>query len=184
MPRKINVITNNSYFFVGVAAQLCADDRVINQMSLEELKQHPADNFNQRDALIFHMTKFTDEIALLISMLTFPGDVVLVPAEAKATFDLDFEQRRVLAARSDNGTASLENPASAVHFMQFKLTRREKAIMLHTINGLTAQDIGQLLVISTKTVYTHRRNALRKLGGRNLFQVCAIKETTLTSAIG
>lgn len=183
MRRKINVITNNSYFFIGVAAQLCADDRVINQMSLEELKQHPVDGFNQRDVLIFHMTDFTGEMALLISMLAFPGDVVLVLAEAKATFDLDFEQRRVIVAHTDSSMAPLENPASAVHFMHFKLTRREKAIMLHTINGLTARDIGQLLLISTKTVYTHRRNALRKLGGRNLFQICPIKDAILTSAI-
>ena len=186
MPRNINVITNNNYFFVGMEAQLCADDRVINKMSLDELKNLPVDNFNQCDALIFHTPNYSDEMVFLLSVLTFPGDIILVGANARATFNLDFERRRVLDAHADDGSVEhepSEKVISAVHFIQYKLTRREKAILLHTIKGMSVQVIGQLLQISSKTVYTHRRNALRKLGGRNLFQVCPIKDTILTSAI-
>lgn len=185
MPRIINVITNNSYFFVGMEAQLCADDRVINRMSHDELKTLPIGGFNKQDALIVHTATYNDEIAFLVSVLTFPGDIILVPANARTTFHLDFERRMVLDVPTDDGTSyheSPEKPVSTVHFIQHKLTRREKAILLHTINGKNAQVIGQLLDISSKTVYTHRRNALRKLGGRNLFQVCPIKDTILTSA--
>ncbi|VTR42730.1 Uncharacterised protein [Serratia fonticola] len=38
MPGKINIITDNYYFFVGLNAYLHAEGRVINLMSLNELK--------------------------------------------------------------------------------------------------------------------------------------------------
>ncbi|MGZ7142643.1 hypothetical protein ACXWOE_09500, partial [Streptococcus pyogenes] len=84
-----------------MAAQLCANDRVINQLSLDELKSLPVENFNRRDVLIFHMPNYSDEVAFLISVLTFPGEIVLVPAQAKAKFNLDFERRRVLSSHAD-----------------------------------------------------------------------------------
>lgn len=186
MLRNINVITNNNYFYVGMEAQLSANDRVINQLSLDELKSLPVENFNQRDALIFHMPNHSDEVAFLISVLTFPGEIILVPAEAKTKFNLDFERRRVLSSHADSDSVypqSLEKPLTAVQFIQYKLTRRERAIMLHTIDGLSPQAISRLLAIAPKTVYTHRRNALRKLGGRNLFQICPVKDHILDLAI-
>lgn len=186
MTKNINVITNNSYFYIGMAAQLCADDRVINQMSFDELKQLSIDNFNQCDALIFHAPNYSDEMSFLIWVLTFPGDIVLVPAGIRTAFYLDFERRLVIDVHTDDGTQQLaesEKPVSAAHFIHYKLTRRERAILLHTIHGKTPQAIGELLTITTKTVYTHRRNALRKLGGRNLFQLCAVKDKVSTAAI-
>ncbi|MGL6144169.1 MAG: helix-turn-helix transcriptional regulator [Enterobacterales bacterium] len=186
MPRKISVVTNNSYFFVGIAAQLCAEDREISQMSSDELSKLSVDNFNQRDALIFHTPNYINEMTWLVTVLTFPGNIILVPARARVRFNLDFERRRVVDVHDDAAAGYHEPPGKTVfiaQFIQYKLTRREKAILLHTINGKTPQDIGQLLAITTKTVYTHRRNALRKLGGRNLFQVCPIKDAILTSAI-
>lgn len=187
MPRKINVVTNNSYFFVGMAAQLCAEDRMISQMSFDELRQLSVDNFNQRDALIFHAPNYIDEMTWLITVLTFPGNIILIPAQASASFNLDFERRRVVDVYDDDAAQYHELPAkpvSVAQFIQYQLTRRERAIMVHTINGMSPKAIGQLLGLSTKTVYTHRRNALHKLGGRNLFQVCPIKDAILTSAIG
>lgn len=186
MPRNINVITNNSYFFVGMAAQLCADDRVINQMSFDELKQLPVQNFDKQDALIFHAPNYSNEMSFLISVLTFPGDIVLIPAGIRTAFDLDFERRMVVDVSTDDGTQpreSSEKSVAAVQFIHYKLTRRERAIMLHTINGKSPQAISELLDITTKTVYTHRRNALRKLGGRNLFQLCAIKDKISSASI-
>lgn len=47
------------------------------------------------------------------------------------------------------------------------LTRREKEIIVHIANELTNQEIAERLFISPRTVDTHRRNLLQKLGVKN-----------------
>jgi DNA-binding NarL/FixJ family response regulator len=45
-----------------------------------------------------------------------------------------------------------------------RLSSREKQILQLIAEGRTNADIGRLLVISTRTVETHRNNLMRKLG--------------------
>lgn len=47
------------------------------------------------------------------------------------------------------------------------LTPREADVMRLICYGLTAQGIGEVLAISSRTVEQHRRNAIIKLGARN-----------------
>ncbi len=63
-------------------------------------------------------------------------------------------------------SAVFENgqPFSAVS----TLTDREKQILLMVVNGATSQEIADKLVISTRTVETHRLNMMRKLGLRGM----------------
>src|SRR5262249_32817516 len=48
------------------------------------------------------------------------------------------------------------------------LTRRERTVLEHSVEGLSSAEIGQRLVISPRTVETHRANLMRKLGVRKL----------------
>ena len=48
-----------------------------------------------------------------------------------------------------------------------KLTKRERDVMHCLCEGLTAQGIGEVLGISSRTVEIHRRNTIEKLGARN-----------------
>lgn len=48
-----------------------------------------------------------------------------------------------------------------------ELTDREFEVLLKVLDGKSAKDIGEELFLSIHTVYTHRKNILRKLGVKN-----------------
>jgi len=47
------------------------------------------------------------------------------------------------------------------------MTKREREVMQLVCEGLPAQEIGDRLGISSRTVEVHRRSAIMKLGARN-----------------
>ncbi|RDL14298.1 helix-turn-helix domain-containing protein [Serratia fonticola] len=189
MPGKINIITDNYYFFVGLKAYLHAEGRVINQMALNELKNTSASSFGKEDVLVFYMLNSISEMSFLIAVAKFPGKIIFLPTAMKIKFNLSVERHIALAedAEVDAVFNELVNIVGGelpvATFLHDSLTRREKAVLLSMIDGMNMQAIGLSLRISTKTVYTHRRNALHKLGVRNLFQACPIKTSVLNSAI-
>ncbi|UAN46859.1 helix-turn-helix transcriptional regulator [Serratia sp. JSRIV001] len=189
MPGKINIITDNYYFFVGLKAYLHAEGRVINQMALNELKNTSASSFGKEDVLVFYMLNSISEMSFLIAVAKFPGKIIFLPTAMKIKFNLSVERHIALAEDADVDAVFNElvnivgGELPVATFLQDSLTRREKAVLLSMIDGMNMQAIGHSLRISTKTVYTHRRNALQKLGVRNLFQACPIKPNVLNSAI-
>ena len=48
------------------------------------------------------------------------------------------------------------------------LSARERDVLSHLANGLTAAQVGEALTISETTVLTHLRNAKHKLGTRTV----------------
>ena len=63
-----------------------------------------------------------------------------------------------------------------------RLTEREKEILRLTAEGKSARGIGELLVVSPKTVERHRANLMRKLGLHNRSEVMqyAIRKGLIT----
>ena len=47
------------------------------------------------------------------------------------------------------------------------MTNREIEVMRLVCEGLTAQGVGEVLCLSSRTVEIHRSNAIRKLNARN-----------------
>jgi DNA-binding CsgD family transcriptional regulator len=54
------------------------------------------------------------------------------------------------------------------------MTEREAEVMRLVCEGLTAQEIGERLGISSRTVEIHRRTAVIKLGARNQTQAAVL----------
>lgn len=52
-----------------------------------------------------------------------------------------------------------------------ELTDREKEILFYTLNGLSTPNISEHLNIAIKTVYSHQRNGLRKIGVRKVTDI-------------
>ncbi|WP_431223674.1 hypothetical protein ACQ86O_00315 [Serratia sp. L9] len=77
----INIITDNCYFFVGLKAYLQAEGRVINQMSLNELKSTSLSSFGKEDVLVFHMSNSMKKMSFLISVAKFPGKFIFFQAK-------------------------------------------------------------------------------------------------------
>ncbi|WMT16060.1 response regulator transcription factor [Serratia fonticola] len=145
-----------------------------------ELKTRSVYEFKESDVFIFHSLSHVDELSFLIAMTNFAGKLIFVQKRNLGELDFSLQEHVYLDAN-----ASIEailklinqNDGRAINFIRkHKLTQREKSILLHTIDGMNTQSIGQRLKISTKTVYAHRRNALHKLGGRNFFEIWPVKK--------
>ena len=66
--------------------------------------------------------------------------------------------------------------------MQSSISPREREILQMVAEGRTNAEIGKILVISTRTVETHRKNLMRKLGLTSQFDILryAVKQGLIT----
>lgn len=55
-----------------------------------------------------------------------------------------------------------------------KLSNKEREVIELLSNGLTAKEIADKLIISTRTVETHRKNMMKKLNAKNTAELIAI----------
>jgi DNA-binding CsgD family transcriptional regulator len=54
------------------------------------------------------------------------------------------------------------------------LTPRERLVLVHTVRGASAKEIGRLLQLSPRTVEFHRKNVMTKLGAGNIVELVRI----------
>ncbi|RDL18879.1 helix-turn-helix domain-containing protein [Serratia fonticola] len=173
----IYVVTENNFFFIGIKEQLPFEKGSIKKIHPNELEINSTATFYRDDVFIFHTSNFGIETSFLISTGGFPGKLIFIPTTSKEKFKLAFNRYVFLDtyATIDEITTKIinnnEHDSLNHHVISEPLTKREKTIMCHTINGMNVYKISQYLSISTKTVYSHRRSAFHKLGGRNLFEI-------------
>lgn len=55
------------------------------------------------------------------------------------------------------------------------LTRTERVVLRHVLNGLTSQQIAVALCRSSRTIHVHRRNIMAKLGAANLVDLVKLE---------
>ncbi|MGL6011287.1 MAG: helix-turn-helix domain-containing protein [Shewanella oncorhynchi] len=173
----IYVVTENNFFFIALKEGLPFNSKKINKILPDELENTSMERFNEDDIFIFHTVNFGIELSFLVSTGNFPGKSIFIPTTSKESFKLAFNQHVFLdtyATVDDIARKIRENSNEGCNdrkVIKDALTRQEKLILRHTINGMNAQSISRYLSISIKTVYSHRRKALHKLGGRNLFEI-------------
>lgn len=189
MSMNIKVITENHYFFIGLKEYLQNDEREVSNIDFHELNSTPRNNLKSDDVYIFYTTNYINEILLLISSNPLPGRLIVIPVNNRSNFNIAFEKNILLDPYAnienilDKITEDFEHEKPSIDLQKGKLTKREKTILTHTINGMNATSISQFLCISIKTVYTHRRNAFIKLGGRNMFEIWPVRKEVLRMAI-
>lgn len=185
----IYLVTENNFFFLGIKAKLPFSPKDIKQLLPNALEVNKIEDYDKNDVFIFHTSKFGIEFSFQISTGRFPGKVILIPTSRNERFKLSFNQYVVLdtyATVDDIVAKIIGNDSEDSHAQQASkdpLTRQEHLVMRHTIDGMDVHKIGQCLSISIKTVYAHRRNALQKLGGRNIFEIWLFRGTTLWDAV-
>lgn len=182
---NIYIITENNYFFAGLKHTLKNGKTSVEKLSPQKLETSPDNKFKQSDIFIFYTSNYSLKLSFLLSTGHFPGKLFFIPANGKITFKEAFDRYSFLDAKSDLITVAskvLDTQQKSTEPMKIfkdELTEREKTILYQTINGMNVQSISRLLCISVKTVYSHRRNAFHKLGGRNLFEIWPFKEKIL-----
>jgi DNA-binding CsgD family transcriptional regulator len=189
MSVNIKVITENYYFFIGIKEYLQNDEREVSNVNLHELQSSPKNNLKSDDVYIFYTLNNINEILLLISTNSLPGRMIVIPVNSKSNFNVAFEKNILLESYASienilaKITESFERHKPSLDVLKKQLTKREKIILTYTISGMNANSISQFLCISIKTVYTHRRNAFIKLGGRNMFEIWPVGKEVLRMAI-
>lgn len=185
---SVYIVTENNYFFLGIESKLSSMDFLVKKINSKELEASSKSDFFEDDIFVFYTSNYSVELSFLISTGHYPGRIIFIPTDRKSRFNSAFKKHVFLDANTnmnailDKIIDEKENNVISDNFVENKLTKREEMILRHTINGMNAESIGQYLAISTKTVYAHRRNALQKLGGRNLFEIWPVKERTLRAA--
>ena len=189
MSVKIKVITENYYFFIGIKEYLQSDEIEVSNINIQELKNATRATLKNDDVYIFYTENHINDISLFISTTSIPGRMIIIPVNNRSNFNFVFEWGILLDPRVsienilDKITEDVEQEKVSIDALKRKLTKREKTIITYTINGMNANSISQFLCISIKTVYTHRRNAFIKLGGRNMFEIWPVKKEVLRMAI-
>lgn len=174
---SIYIVTENNFFFIGIKEQLPFNKSTIKKLPPSEFNNKSMNEFYNDDVFIFHTTNFSIEISFLLSTGGLPGKLIFIPTTSKERFRFAFNRYVVLDTYakvndiSNEITNNNEIENLKYNIIKEPLTKQESIVMHHTINGLDASKISQRLSISTKTVYTHRRNAFHKLGGRNLLEI-------------
>ena len=127
------------------------------------------------DAKFVMLTVSTDQADVLEAVrlgasgyLTKDLDADALLRAIRGVRDGDLAMPRRLAARTmralvDAGTARAPGDRAGLG----GLSRREEEILRLLASGLTDREIGEALMISTRTVETHVSNILRKLDARN-----------------
>lgn len=185
----IYIVTENNFFYLGVKAKLPFSPKDMKQLLPNVLENSDMDDFDNNDVFIFHTSNFGMAFSFQISTGNFPGKVIFIPTSRKEKFKLSFNQYVVLdsyATIEDIVAKIMHHDGEDSHAQkatQDPLTRQEHVVMRHTINGMDVHKISQCLSISIKTVYAHRRNALHKLGGRNVFEIWPFSGTILRDAV-
>lgn len=173
---NIYVVTENNFFYLGVKEILTESEHVIQKLDPFELKASQLGKFKNTDVFIFHTVNYPIELSFLLVDRKVPGRVIFTQTKRKPVRFSVFGEYRVLGYNDDANMLinMLNDDIDYDEQMVNKcniLTEWELVVMSLVMTGMTVPSIGHLLCISTKSVYAHRRSALDKLGGRNLFEI-------------
>ena len=101
-----------------------------------------------------YVYKNADSDTLLTAIETVMQDGYYIEEEAQ------YILKDYLSKKKDEGRGYYR-------FKKFELTTREKEIVKYIIDGFTNQEIATSLYVSIRTIDTHRKNVLSKLGLKN-----------------
>jgi DNA-binding CsgD family transcriptional regulator len=175
------MLSPDIYFRTGVLAVAEKKGYVINV--IDPYNEKYIDNLNMRDLVIFHADKTFP--LLLPQILKLSGKVKLLlvePNKLKLSVICNVNE-------SIDEYASLEQLSSAIiriinskEYYQktyTQLTIREQVVLIETLHGVKVNVTAKRLNISTKTVYSHKLKAFRKLGVRNTQDALPLKNIIL-----
>ncbi len=124
------------------------EGQLIEEFKPREEEDQPASNTNPCTDVLLDVLNITNLHALRVEFT-----IKIVP-------DSPYDEQII----SDK-IQKIKSKASP--FDTYYLTRREREVLLHILNGLTTKAIADRLFISFETARTHRKNILSKTGVNN-----------------
>lgn len=172
----VYLITDDNYFFIGLQAVLNKEFCTLKLISHKDASSIDSKIKHEASAFVFHTSQYDYLPYSLFSFMNHRGGVVIISPKHLIKFYSSFNFGHVINEKSEiedisQAISSVLLGKKTYPYNNIKLTNSEKNILLHIMNGHSTAFISDFLDISIKTVYTHKRNALHKLGARKITDI-------------
>lgn len=186
---KIYVITENNFLFTGVVHSLSP------RMNSQFIQLNPLDKNNYStyedsdivDIYILAPEYLRIDFDMLVALNKTRSSVIIASSET------DWNVGRVFSFSKMEKKFSLSDllqciftlrPSGNKQIYLPKITSSERSVLLMTLNGVSIDFIGFRLDMAIKTVYSHQKSALRKLGVRKFRDIVTLPENFIEYVCG
>lgn len=176
---NIYIVTENSYFFLGLINVFNKHSVNITKIHIKELDSiyKKSDRY---DIFIIDSQDIPLAITLQMSMKLKERMFLFLIKEKDAIKSFSFNGACYLNVLTDMNEyfPGVINPPRipCVSHVNKMLTLNERVILSHIINGRSVKSISIAMGLSIKTVYIHRYNALKKIGRENFSKLTLYKD--------
>ncbi|WP_337264988.1 MULTISPECIES: helix-turn-helix transcriptional regulator [unclassified Serratia (in: enterobacteria)] len=182
----VYIVTDNNYFFIGLQTILERESYTVKWASHKNVTSINNKMKREASAFIFHISQYDYLPYSLFSFMNHVGRFIIVSPQHLIKFYSSFNLGHVINEKSemDLFIHSIYNVLLGERkhsYSKIKLTHSEKNILLHVMSGHSTAFISDALDISAKTVYTHKRNALHKLGARKVTDIIRTQKSIGTA---
>ncbi|RYM64435.1 hypothetical protein BSQ98_10260 [Serratia liquefaciens] len=186
---KINVITDNEFFYVGINDILNGHNVNLKKISHDNVIEIKKSAFENDLIWILHIHNCSMELASIIIAEDLFVKAILFPANRKQKFIM--ESRGLCNLIYESNFYNIYNKIMEMKYVNSKKsvrrnklpTKREKQIINYIIKGLNVSLISKILCISRKTVYSHKLNALRKLRVINMLEISTYQRASTSNIL-
>lgn len=177
----IYVLTENNYLFYGVEKSLSG------RVNCQCIHLNPLRGDNSTycelgklgDIFIIASEFQNMDFSLLMALNETDASVIIATDNAEWNISSIFRFSTIMRRfyLSDLlQSIHLRKPVRSKKIKLPRITTSEKRVLLLTLKGINVSYIGSRLNISTKTAYSHQRNAFRKLGIRKAQDVLRLPD--------
>ncbi|MBL5825945.1 helix-turn-helix transcriptional regulator [Serratia fonticola] len=180
---NIYLITENYFLQQGVIHALNENDQV-KPIAATDIPLLPSSS-EVSGGHVFILAS-SDYITLSTTLLEIEkkgGRVILFPYDELTLLKMrSFNSsimKKIMSA--EELTAVITEGESNSVLVPLTLSAREKTTLAYMLRGMSTSNIGNVLKIKEKTVYTHKKNALVKLGVRKVHHISNDHQKMLSS---
>lgn len=178
----VYIVTDNNYFFIGLQAALEKEHYTVKRIAHRNAATIDSNMTSEVSAFIFHVSQYDYLPYSLFLFMNHSGRAIIVSPGHLIKFYSSFNLGHVINEKSEIqhvshlvSRTSLGEKTPPCY--RIRLTHSERNILLHMMSGHSATFISHSLAISRKTVYTHKRNALHKLGARKVTDIIRTRKS-------
>lgn len=169
---NVYIFSENHFFYIGLSAIIEKEpDITVRRVSIDLLVKHyNNDTLKESDVFLVAIDHFNMTLAALVVLDHLSlRNVFLLPSDTRALGKNNyFSSFLPDEINKEYLKDVVRGDVISKVTKQWQLTYRETIVMSHRLRGLDVRNVSRLLAVNTKTVYTHQRSALNKLGVRSM----------------
>ncbi len=168
----IYIISDDGYLFSGLKGMLRQriKEEYISLSSQNVFTFFNGKKIGNTDVFIIASDSFSLNLSLLLYLKDAPATLLLVDNSANKVITTNLPSAVIKNdTTADEILAMITLDRKRYREPMFPgLTERERAVLLYTLKGIPVKSISNMMNISIKTIYAHRKNGLSKVGARSI----------------